>query len=193
MTCQAGQPPAQLAPGGGLGYAASMLSVVIETHNDAEALARTLAGLVPGAVEEVIREVIVCDKGSTDQTRRVAEDAGCRVLADGGIAAAVSLARADWLLLLEPGARLGEGWIDAISAHLAGPAGAARFSRARSARTPFFRRSLAGNRALAQGLLIGKRQAAALAARAASAEALARGLATRLLPAEILVAPRAGK
>ena len=33
-----------------------MLSVLIETRNDEEALARTLASLVGGAVEGVVRE-----------------------------------------------------------------------------------------------------------------------------------------
>jgi hypothetical protein len=41
---------------------------------------------------------------------------------------------------------------------------------------------------LAEGLVISKRQAAALAKSARSAEALARGLATRKLNAEIWVA-----
>jgi glycosyltransferase involved in cell wall biosynthesis len=54
-----------------------MLSVVIETNNDEDALARTLASLVSAAVEGVVREVIVCDRGSTDRTHLVAEHAGC--------------------------------------------------------------------------------------------------------------------
>ena len=54
-----------------------MLTVLIETRNDEEGLARTLASLVGGAVEGVVRDVIVCDRGSTDQTHRVAEHAGC--------------------------------------------------------------------------------------------------------------------
>ena len=58
-----------------------MLSVLIETRNDEEGLARTLASLVGGAVEGVVREVIVCDLGSTDQTHDVAEHAGCAYLA----------------------------------------------------------------------------------------------------------------
>ena len=44
-----------------------MLSVLIETRNDEEGLARTLASLIAAAVEGVVREVIVCDLGSTDQ------------------------------------------------------------------------------------------------------------------------------
>ncbi|TIR96069.1 MAG: glycosyl transferase family 2, partial [Mesorhizobium sp.] len=36
-----------------------MLSVLIETRNDEEGLARTLASLIGGAVEGVVRDVIV--------------------------------------------------------------------------------------------------------------------------------------
>lgn len=65
----------------------------------------------------------------------------------------------------------------------------ARFSRARGNRTPFLVRVFSGNRALEEGLVISKRQATVLAKSARSAEALARGLATRRLNAEIWVAP----
>ena len=40
-----------------------MLSVIIETKNDEEALARTLGSLVSAVVQGVVREVIVCDRG----------------------------------------------------------------------------------------------------------------------------------
>src|SRR5690606_10137882 len=79
-----------------------MLSVLIETRNHEEELARTLASLVGGAVEGVVREVIICDAGSTDHTHMVAEHAGCRYVAEGGIGAAVRQAKGEWLVLLEP-------------------------------------------------------------------------------------------
>ena len=165
-----------------------MLSVLIETRNDEEGLARTLASLVGGAVEGVVRDVIVCDQGSTDQTHRVAEHAGCHYVTSG-IAVGIGQAKGDWLLLLEPGARLADGWIDEVVAHTARQTMPARFSRARANRAPFLARVFSGNRALAEGLVISKRQASALAKSARSAEALARGLATRRLNAEIWVAP----
>ncbi|TIU37731.1 MAG: glycosyl transferase family 2, partial [Mesorhizobium sp.] len=68
-----------------------MLSVLIETRNDEEGLARTLASLVGGAVEGVVRDVIVCDQGSTDQTHRVAEHAGCHYVS-GGLSAGIGQA-----------------------------------------------------------------------------------------------------
>lgn len=165
-----------------------MLSVLIETLNDEEGLARTLASLIGGAVEGLVRDVVVCDTGSTDQTHRVADRAGCHYVS-GGIAAAIGQAKGEWLLLLEPGARLAEGWIDEVAAHTARQSMPARFSRARGSRAPFLSRVFSGNRALAEGLVISKRQAAALSKNARNAEAIARGLATKRLAAEIWVAP----
>jgi hypothetical protein len=166
-----------------------MLSVLIETRNDEEALARTLASLVEAAVEGVVREVIVCDLGSTDQTQRVAEETGCLFLATGGIAAGISQAKGDWLLLLEPGARLGEGWTAAVRDHTEMMKMPGRFERARADRPGFLARIFSSERALREGLLIRKGQAEPLARRAKSAEALARGLATKRLHAEIRIAP----
>jgi cellulose synthase/poly-beta-1,6-N-acetylglucosamine synthase-like glycosyltransferase len=170
-------------------YSKAMLSVLIETRNDEEALARTLASLVGGAVEGMVREVIVCDAGSTDRTRDVADEAGCRYVAEGGIAAGIKQSRGDWLLLLEPGARLEGGWIDAVAAHTGKGAMAARFSRAKGSRAPFLTRIFARPRALEQGLLIAKRQAMVSSKKAHGAEAIARGLAVKTLRAEIWPAP----
>ncbi len=165
-----------------------MLSVLIETRNDEEGLVRTLASLIGGAVEGVVRDVIVCDNGSTDHTHRIAEQAGCHYVA-GGIAAGIGQAKGDWLLLLEPGARLAEGWIEEVVTHTARQTMPARFSRARANRAPFLARVFSGKRALSEGLVISKRQAVALAKSARSAEAMARGLASKRLNAEIWVAP----
>ncbi len=165
-----------------------MLSVIIETKNDEEALARTLGSLVSAVVQGVVREVIVCDRGSTDQTHRVAEHAGCQYVAAGGIAAGIRQAKAEWLLFLEPGARLVDGWTDAVVAHVARQKMPARFARSRSDRPPFLARVFSSRRALAEGLIIGKAQATSLSRTAETAEGIARGLATKRLAAEIWVA-----
>ncbi|HEY6632094.1 MAG TPA: glycosyltransferase [Rhizobiaceae bacterium] len=168
-----------------------MLTVLIETKDDEEGLTRTLASLIGGAVEGVVRDVVVCDRGSTDQTHRVAEHAGCNYIADGGVAAGIRQAKGEWLLMLEPGARLVEGWIEPLVAHTARLSMPARFSRTRGSRAPFLARAFSRPTALAEGLVITKRQAAALSRNAQSAEAIARGLATRKLDGEIVVAPKA--
>jgi glycosyltransferase involved in cell wall biosynthesis len=171
-----------------LGYSTQMLSVVIETRNDEEGLARTLASLIGGAVEGVVREVVVCDQGSTDQTHKVAEHAGCVWLAGVDIATAIDRAKGEWLLFLQPGARLLDGWVDDAAAHVAKASMPARFSRSRADRTPFLSRVFVRPNALAHGLLIPKARALALAKNAADAKAIARGLAVKTLRAEIVPA-----
>lgn len=165
-----------------------MLTVLIETRNHEEALARSLAALVPAAVEGFVREVIVCDRGSTDHTQYVAEHAGCHFLAHAGIAAGIHQAKGEWLLLLEPGARLAEGWTEEAAIHAARQTIPARFSHGRADRAPFLVRIFAAKRPLAEGLLITKRQALALSGKGRDAEGIARGLAAKRLPAEIFVA-----
>ncbi|QPC86975.1 glycosyltransferase [Mesorhizobium sp. NBSH29] len=165
-----------------------MLTVLIETINDEEGLARTLASLVSGAVEGMIREVIVCDTGSKDQTRRVAEQAGCHVEVGISIFSCVARSKGDWLLILEPGARLIEGWVDEVVQHVAKSEMPARFSRSRRERAGFLTRVLSPVRPLAQGLLISKKSASTLASSASRMDAIGRGLATRLLAAEIIPA-----
>lgn len=167
-----------------------MLTVLIETQNDEDGLTRTLASLIGGAVEGVVRDVIVCDRGSTDQTHRVAEHAGCNFISGGGVAAGIRQAKGEWLLMLEPGSRLVDGWMEPVLAHTARMTMPARFSRARGSRTPFLSRAFSRPTALAQGLVITKRQATALSRNAQSAEAIARGLATRKLEGEIIVAAK---
>lgn len=166
-----------------------MLSVLIETKNDEEALARTLASLVSAAVDGTIREVIICDLGSTDQTHSVADQAGCDFLPTGGISAGIERAKGDWLLLLEPGARLVDGWVQAVRDHTEMMKMPGRFARSQADRPGFLARVFSSDRALREGLLIRKAQAAALAHHAKSAEGIARGLATKRLPAEIRIAP----
>lgn len=165
-----------------------MLTVLIETRNSEEALARTLGSLVSAAVEGVVRDVIVCDGGSTDQTRRVAEHAGCHLVTTG-IASAIRQAKGEWLLILEPGARLAEGWIEPVLVHIGGQAAPARFRRATAGGTPLLTRIFPRRRPLSHGLLVPKGQAVSLSSRVESADAIARGLATRRLDAEIFAAP----
>lgn len=96
-----------------------MISVVIPTHESERALAHTLAALVPGALDGVLREVIVADAGSRDGTAKVADVAGCRfMLAPGGrgagLAAAAAAARSPWLWFVQPGCIPGSNWIEEL-------------------------------------------------------------------------------
>ncbi len=169
-----------------------MLSVLIETHNHEDALARTLACLVSGAVEGVVREVIVCDAGSSDRTAIVAEHAGCHFIGEGGLDAGLRRARGDWLLLLEPGARLLDGWMDAVLEHAGEGAAPAKFRRSAQTRARLVERLFGSGRPLAQGLMITKHEAQALTKPGSAGDTLARQVKARRLDAEIAVAPVSG-
>ena len=57
-----------------------MLSVIVPTNESERILVRTLACLVPGATAGLIRDVILADAGSTDETAEIGDIAGCRFL-----------------------------------------------------------------------------------------------------------------
>jgi glycosyltransferase involved in cell wall biosynthesis len=99
------------------GAGISMLSVIIATHDSERALVVTLAALVPGATAGVVREVIVADGGSRDETEQVADIAGCRFFKSdqpfgARLKAAATMARGEWLMFLRPGIVPGPSWID---------------------------------------------------------------------------------
>nr|WP_102960424.1 glycosyl transferase family 2 [Mangrovicella endophytica] len=168
-----------------------MLSVFIEAGSDAGQLAQSLASLVPGAVEGLVREVLVIEDGLGPDGRKVADHAGCRLVANAELPSVLPQAKGDWLMLIEPGARLLPGWIEALGEHIAdverGVASpeAARFSPSRLDRLPFLQRVRQRRGPLADGLVLRKSQALGLVKRQPSLNAMARGLATSRLRAEI--------
>ncbi|YBV98261.1 glycosyltransferase [Phyllobacteriaceae bacterium JZ32] len=168
-----------------------MVSVIIETKNAEEPLARTLAGLVNAAVEGLVRDVIIVDHGSSDHTREVADAAGCVFLEGQSLLDAVRRARGEWLLFLEPGSRLVDGWPEAARNHMEALPGPARFSSSSINRPRFLARVFGTNNPMSDGLLMSKRQALALLKPGHGASDLARGIATRRLKAEIVPANRA--
>jgi hypothetical protein len=165
-----------------------LISVIIETRDHAEALARTLGSLVPAAVEGFIRDVTVRGLGSADETRKVCDHAGARWLEGLEMSEAIKSARCDWLLFLTPGARLLDGWIEPASIHMHKLTSPARFTRSRAHRPGLFARFRGGPDALAEGLLIHRKQALALARDGVNAQSLARGLASKRLSGEIVPA-----
>jgi hypothetical protein len=142
-------------------YGRTMISAVIEAREgEEEQLARTLASLIGAAVDGALREAIVVSAGPPGGIARVADHAGCGMAES--LAEAIRTARGDWLLLLEPGARLLGGWSDAALAHAAGAGGPARLSLDASVRVSLLRRLRSGP--LWRGLFISRREAAALTA-----------------------------
>lgn len=99
------------------------ISVVIPTLNAAGQLPATLAHLMPGLSEGLIRELVVSDGGSTDDTARLVEDAGARLVTGargrgGQLRRGVEATQGAWLLVLHADTHLGEGWVDAVCKHL---------------------------------------------------------------------------
>jgi glycosyltransferase involved in cell wall biosynthesis len=94
-----------------------MLSVIIATDESEAVLVATLSALVPGATAGIVREVIIADAGSHDETGKIADVAGCSFIVQGGplgarLASAAAMARGAWLLFLRPGIVLEPAWIN---------------------------------------------------------------------------------
>lgn len=162
-----------------------MLTVLIETRNDEDALARTLASLVSGSVEGMVREVLVHDRGSTDRTAVVADHAGCGIIANGDLAAGLRRARGEWFLIMEPGARLCDGWIEAVMDHVTHRTTPARFRRSRGAVPQLIARLFSRSRSLADGLLVSKPLALSRLKGNEGLESFARHMGGRRIDVEI--------
>ncbi|TCD13423.1 hypothetical protein [Oricola cellulosilytica] len=115
----------------------------------------------------------------------------CRIIrdGDGALRTAVEAARSDWLIVLEPGARLRAGWAEAVIDHVAKPdAGAACFRPPVSGHLfhRWLARLITRRRALARGLVISRHHALAKCGPGRqSGEDLARGIPVRHLAAWI--------
>ncbi len=102
-----------------------MISVLIPTLNSERLLIPTLSALVAGSAAGLLRDVVLVDGGSTDGTEKIADAAGCefrRGPADEGerLKVAASAVRGSWLLILEPGCVLDEGWAREVAKFVEG-------------------------------------------------------------------------
>lgn len=92
-----------------------MISVIIPTWNAARVLSRCFESLISGVVGGLVRDVIVADGGSDDDTLAIADAAGAHVVKaarsrGARMASGASSARGDWLLFLYPETALESGW-----------------------------------------------------------------------------------
>jgi rSAM/selenodomain-associated transferase 2 len=106
-----------------MGTLQERISVVIPTLNAAETLSETLVVLRTPAM---VREVIVADGGSSDETVAVAIAAGTRVVVaprnrGDQLAAGAAAVSGDWLLFLHADCRLELGWEGVVNAFVTAP------------------------------------------------------------------------
>ncbi|MGL4240232.1 MAG: hypothetical protein ACRCTI_03880 [Beijerinckiaceae bacterium] len=95
-----------------------MFDVVIVSGPDPDAAARTLATLVEGVVEGLLRRAILASTADGADLRRLADEAGCRAAA--GVAESdlgrtiADLSETPHLLVMKAGALVPPGWTDML-------------------------------------------------------------------------------
>jgi rSAM/selenodomain-associated transferase 2 len=99
------------------------ISVVIPTLNAAPQLAACLGALVEGLEAGLIRELIVSDGGSQDDTTTLADAWGAQVISGpasrgGQLVRGVAEAQGSWLLVLHADTVLQDGWASVVVDHL---------------------------------------------------------------------------
>lgn len=101
------------------------------TLNAAPHMARSLAPLVGGVTDGLVRELIISDGGSSDDTCVIAEGVGATVVRGekgrgAQLIAGAAAARAPWLLFLHADTALDDGWADEAGRFIASPSNAER-------------------------------------------------------------------
>lgn len=107
------------------------LSVVIPTLDAGRDLPACLGALFEGVRAGLIRELVVSDGGSSDDTCLMAEAAGAVIVTGapsrgGQLRRGAAVAGGEWLLFVHADTVLPEGWADAVRAQMA-QGGAAAF------------------------------------------------------------------
>lgn len=107
-----------------------MLSVIIPTLDSERKLVNTLASLVPAVVEGVVKDVVISDGGSDDDTQAVAFEAGVHYISakkgrGSQLHAGAEVCKGEWLLFLHDDTMLEYGWEREVAgfisdAHLSG-------------------------------------------------------------------------
>jgi hypothetical protein len=165
-----------------------MLTIIMECEDQENETAQTLNVLVAGAVEGLISDVVILNRGSHDGIQKLADAAGCRYYGHWDIEEVLRAARGEWLLLIEPGARPQSGWIEEVFEYVSVGKDPARFSESRTFRKPILKRIGRKRPALESGVILTKRQAMAVARSGFGLDRLAAGLKKRVLRSEIIPA-----
>jgi rSAM/selenodomain-associated transferase 2 len=103
-----------------------MISVIIPTLNSAAHLERTLVPLVAGITRGIVKQVIVADGGSVDETLAIADGAGCEVITAEPhrakqLRAGADAAKGKWLLFLHADTALAAGWVEETERFISAP------------------------------------------------------------------------
>ncbi len=101
----------------------AQLSIIIPTLNAVPVLGPTLAALAQIEGAGLVKELIVADGGSVDETRQAATETGAVLVeTEAGrgmqLQAGAAAARGDWFLFLHADTVLAEGWSDAVRAFI---------------------------------------------------------------------------
>lgn len=85
------------------------------TLNAAPHLARSLSPLVPAVAQGLVRELVISDGGSSDDTLQIAEEVGARIVRSARgrgaqLRAGAAAAQAQWLLFLHADTALEDAW-----------------------------------------------------------------------------------
>lgn len=96
---------------------AAPISIVIPTLNAAARLPLCFEALIAASLDGLVREVIVVDGGSADDTVKIADSFGARILTappgrGGQLKTGAEAARGQWLLFLHADTVLEESWAD---------------------------------------------------------------------------------
>ncbi len=99
------------------------ISIVIPTLNAEKELPATLLSLMEGVHAGLIRELIVTDGGSTDQTLKIADEAGAEIVVGaasrgGQLRRGCDAARGEWLMVLHADTQLQSDWTTTVAGHL---------------------------------------------------------------------------
>lgn len=99
------------------------LSIIIPTLNSASTLPATVSRLIPAVQVGLIRELIVSDGGSKDQTMCIAKDIGA-IIVEGKqgrgrqLRSGANVANGDWFLFLHADTCLDDSWLDVVNHHI---------------------------------------------------------------------------
>jgi hypothetical protein len=94
-----------------------MLTVIIDARTDADRLPALLAQLTAGAVDGLVRQVLIVAADGQAAIADLCEETGAE--AHPTLESAAQAARADRLMVLPADFRLRDGWIGALDGHLA--------------------------------------------------------------------------